>query len=106
MTNDRLNNFARLLLITLANSFKTPALIYCSGQLLYWLFELTACELFGNWLKTNFGKSVELGGGNDGQIMKDFSFIASFVPIVEEWMFRMLQSSSSFATDPQSTSFT
>ena len=87
MTNDRLNNFARLLLITLANSFKTPALI---------LFRPIAV------LVLSFGKSIR---GNDGQIMKDFSFIASFVPIVEECIFRMLQSSSSFATDPQSTSF-
>ena len=34
-------------------------------------------------LKTNFGKSVDLAGG-DGKVMKDFSFIASFVPIVEK----------------------
>ena len=35
-------------------------------------------------LKTDFGKSVELAGG-DGKVTKDFSFIASFVPIVEKF---------------------
>ena len=40
-------------------------------------------------LKTNFGKSVELAGG-DGKVTKDFSFIASFVPIVEKWTFKIL----------------
>ena len=40
-------------------------------------------------LKANFGKSVDLAGG-DGKVMKDFSFIASFVPIVEKWTFRVL----------------
>ena len=40
-------------------------------------------------LKTNFGKSVELAGG-DGKVTNDFSFIASFVPIVEKWTFTIL----------------
>ena len=40
-------------------------------------------------LKANFGKSVDLAGG-DGKVMKDFSFIASFVPILEKWTFSIL----------------
>ena len=40
-------------------------------------------------LKTKFGRSVELAGG-DGKVTTAFSFIASFEPVVEKWTFRIL----------------
>ena len=75
----------RLPLITLAESFRRRALILSRPITLLVLSCLswprTNSSVIG--LKTNFGKSVDLAGG-DGKVMKDFSFIASFVPIVEK----------------------